>query len=194
MKAFVLIMGLLVSQFALAQGLILSTLGEKPDFLTMERMNPFSGPSYFSHIEDEGNAMSRIVFKGNDLKNLEANLMRVHSRRIFCDGEYELVDDYRPSNSADYYGGQYLKLEKINVCIDENGWIVARSMDLENKVVQTKANELAGKMKAKKIGGGVFEGTTKKETVIIKKVERKLPSTRRAGTSGKRTISNIKLE
>lgn len=148
---------LLVANVSFAQGLILSTIPEKPEVLTLEVIRPWSGESYLAHVEDNPSARVKTVFMGDQLLNLQNHLLQVNSQRIFCDGEYAMANDF--------HGMQFIALGAINVCIDQDGWVVAHSVNktLTQNQISEIAGELSQKIQKKEIGGAIYQGDESKD-------------------------------
>jgi hypothetical protein len=157
MKFLIFFLFLFASNLVLAQGLIFSTLQEKPKVLMLEKMYPWDGDSYLVHVEENPLTHVKILFQGEQLIKLQDHLIKSDSSRIFCDGNF--------SFAYDFHGQQYLDVSSISVCIDENGMIIAHSFgkSLQPHEIYSKVTELSKSIKKKKIGGEVFEGSEVKD-------------------------------
>ena len=148
---------LLIANLSYAQGLIFSTVTEKPEVLTLEQIRPWAGESYLAHVEDNPSARVKTLFMGDQLLNLQNHLLQVNSQRIFCDGDYSLANDS--------HGAQYIALGAVNVCIDQDGWVVAHSVNktLTQSQINKIAGELSQKIQRKEIGGAIYQGDESKD-------------------------------
>jgi hypothetical protein len=156
MKSLAVLLFLLASSLSFAQGLIFSSVTEKPKVLMLERVNPWSGESYMAHVEENPLSMVKVVFIGDQLLKLQKHLLKSESSRIFCDGDFSLANDY--------HGSQFFALSTVSVCIDEEGWVVAHSFgkELSPEQVHRKAAELSKSIKKKDMGGAIYEASGSK--------------------------------
>lgn len=157
MKSLTVLLFLLTSSLSFAQGLIFSTVTEKPKVLMLEKkISPLSGDSYFVHVEENPLTHVNVLFMGDQLLKLQNHLLKSESSRIFCDGDLSLENDSR--------GIQFIALSTVSVCIDEDGWIIAHSFgkQLAPDEIQRKAGELSKSIKKKEIGAGIYQGSGQK--------------------------------
>src|SRR5690606_6046478 len=122
MKVLMSLIVMILSLSAQAQGLILSDLAQKPDFLSLEvTTNSFSGTRiHHSEIEPNSNTKIMIQVSFNHSPFLQQVGNRIKSsnyQKIYCDGEYELRRDRQ--------GVTYIDLIRIKACINEHGFLIA---------------------------------------------------------------------
>lgn len=161
MKTLVAVLIALVSTVSMAQGLIFSTITERPKVLVLEKRSPWSGEGYFVHVEENPRSEVRVAFVGDQLLRLNARLFETNSFRIYCDGDFSLANDF--------HGMQFIALNTVSVCIDDNGWVVAHSFgeSLSPAEVQRRAAILTHSIRPIPFGGWIYEGTDSFKSEIL---------------------------
>lgn len=164
MKAFITLFCLSISSLSFAQGL----LTEKPKSLVLEAVRNFNGDSHLAHVGDSF-SYTKVLFKGDRLLKFQDYLLTNQKTKIYCDGDYSLVNDF--------HGNQFLALDDIDVCINEEGWLVAYNEKLSGKEVDRRAGVLLQSIPLKSPDASIFEGTSQKEISDQKSSSYKISTT-----------------
>lgn len=160
---------LFISQFSMAQGLIFSTLSEKPKFLMLEPRHPWSGESYMTHVLENPLTEVKVLFQGDRLLQFNQYLLKSPHARVFCDGDFSLANDLHDS--------QFLAVSSISVCIDENGNLIAYNIGklLTLDEIKFKIAELSKSIKKKEQNKAIYEGETRKEVPMKAPAQKRFP-------------------
>lgn len=149
---------LMFTNVGFAQGLIFSRLNELPAFLTMEKQTDYQGVQKLVHVKDEPVLTHVTVkFEGDLQKRLEAHLLNANTSRIYCDGDF--------SFGLDEHNMQYIKINYITVCIDDQGFTIANSFGirLEPGQMIEKSIELDRKRNAQINENKIYQSMREKE-------------------------------
>lgn len=133
MKAFITLFFMLFANLTMAQGLIFSTLSEKPKVLDIEIVRPQNGEPYFVHVKRDPLTKVRIEFKGEKLGKLKEHLLKKNYPRLFATAKFVFA--------YDEHGSQYIDLKSVTIMTEEDGWIVAHSIGGNVRLTPSEVQE-----------------------------------------------------
>ena len=159
--------------------LTFSALSEKPQVVQFSKQRSNNGVLELRHIQESPKVSVRIVYATPETKDLSQKILESDLDKISCDGDFTLT--------YDRFGTQYIQINSIKVCLDEDGLLIGHSFGIaklkpeeitastriiENnraaKKLDIKINQDTLVKKVVNPNGGVFIGHKKDAAVLNK--------------------------
>ena len=157
--AFIFLSLMTFSAFGSATGLLSGVLSRRPEFLVLEKHKLPSGKEILRHFDDDNNASVPVEIEGEQGEKLTKHFFKSSTSRLFCDGDFTLTQGY--------IGGQFVHASKINVCLDEEGGVVAKKDGLFTFEIEMAVEKITPKIRKRHSDGSVSESQEMKDAKTL---------------------------
>lgn len=137
MKFLVMLFVLIFGQITCAQGLIFSSVKELPKVLELRQRTSWDNKIEVYHDATEFGAQVNVGFmKTQSVQDFKRFFLE-SGKNFSCSGDFEF--------RYDSHNMQFIAVKSIDVCVDEQGFVVAHSINrptLSSTEIQSKAQEI----------------------------------------------------
>jgi hypothetical protein len=111
-----------------------NAMAQKPNILELRKYMSVSGKLEMRFIHDNPRVVIKLAAGNKEVNDLLKTVIDSDLNQVNCDGDYFL--------SYDGYGTQYINIQSIKTCIDEEGSVVVHSVGIDklndNQIADSK--------------------------------------------------------
>lgn len=112
----------LIALPTLAFSIEFNAMEQRPNILELRKFMPLSGKMEMRFIHDNPRVVIKLATDSKEVRELFQKVVESDLSRINCDGDYNLT--------RDQFGTQYITIQSIKTCLDEDGSVVAHSVGI----------------------------------------------------------------
>ncbi|MEA9358399.1 hypothetical protein SHI21_19340 [Bacteriovorax sp. PP10] len=99
-----------------------NAMAQKPNILELRKYMPVSGKMEMRFVHDSPRVVIKLAPGSKEVKELFDKVLESDLSRLNCDGDYFLT--------YDGFGTQYINIQSIKTCLDDEGSVVVHSVGI----------------------------------------------------------------